>query len=321
VSYDFDPELAPWVPKMPGIDYTDLAGARAALRLIAGRQPVYAPLSRIDVSDATVPGPPEAPDVRVRVYRPVEPAGPLPALLYLHWGGYVFGDLNSIHATALRTADQVGAVVVSVDYRLAPEHPFPTGLEDCYAALLWVAESAERLGIDPAQIGVAGESAGGGLAAALALLARDRGGPELCFQCLIYPQLDDRLDTVSARSFTNTPKWTRASAVQCWTYYLREIGMPGDAGIPPYAAPARAEDLEGLPPAFVGVCEFDPLRDEGITYAHRLLQAGVSTELHHYPGTFHASVSVADAAVSQRMLADQVDALRRGVRRRRPVDA
>jgi acetyl esterase len=318
VSYDFDPELAPWVPRMPGLDYSDLAGARAVLRTVSERQPAYEPIRPVEVTDRTVPGPPGGPGVRVRIYRP-DRAGPRPALLYLHWGGYVFGDLDSIHPTALRTADQVGAVVVSVDYRLAPEAPFPAGLEDCHAALTWVAESADELGIDPARIGVAGESAGGGLAAALALLARDRGGPPLCCQVLIYPQLDDRLATVSARTFTDTPKWMRASAVQCWTYYLRGTGNPGDDHIPPWAAPARADALEGLPPAFVAVCEFDPLRDEGITYAHRLIQAGVATELHHYPGTFHASLSITDAAVSQRMLADQVDALRRGLRVRRAV--
>jgi acetyl esterase len=314
VSYDFDPELAPWVPKMPGVDYTDLAGARAALRLIAKRQGPHDPVRPVEVVDTEAPGPAGAPAVPLRVYRPTDRPGPLPALLYLHWGGYVFGDRDSIHPTALRTADQVGAVVVSVEYRLAPEDPYPAGLEDCFAALAWTAASATELGIDPTRIGVAGESAGGGLAAALSLLARDRGGPQPCFQCLIYPQLDDRLDTPSARSFTNTPKWTRASAIQCWTYYLRGTGAPGDDGVPAAAAPARAESLAGLPPAFVAVCEFDPLRDEGITYAHRLLQAGVTTELHHYPGTFHASVSIADAAISRKMIADQVDALRRGLR-------
>lgn len=313
MTYTFDPELAPWAPRMPPIDYADVAATRDQLRQIAARQPAYEPDREIEVVDTTVPGPPQAPDVAVRIYRPRARTELLPGLLYLHWGGYVCGDLDTIHPTALRASDRVGAVVVSVDYRLAPEHPFPAALEDTYAALAWCSEHAVELGIDPERIGVVGESAGGGLAAALTLLVRQRGGARLAFQCLMYPQLDDRLDTTSARTYTDTPKWARASAVNCWTYYLRHTGRPGDPGIPPEAAPARADDLRGLPPAFVSVCELDPLRDEGILYAHRLIQSGVPTELHHYPGTFHAPVSVPDAAVSRKMVADQLDALRRGL--------
>jgi len=314
VRYDFDPELAPWVSKLSRIDYADLRTARAMLRQITARQPDYAPLKPVDVTQRTIPGPPEGPPVTVRIYRPNGHPQPVPVLIYLHGGGFVLGDLDTVHSSATRIADQVGAVVVSVDYRLAPEHPFPAGLEDCYAVLEWTGRHAGELGIDPARIGVGGESSGGGLAAAVTLLAHDRGEPPLCFQCLLSPELDDRLNTISARSFTDTPKFDRANALASWTYYLGEIGEPGSSGVPDHAAPGRAANLSGLPPAFVSACEFDPLRDEDIVYAHRLIQAGVRTELRYYPGTFHASFTIADATISQKMIADQIDALRRGLR-------
>ena len=198
----------------------------------------------------------------MRVYSPANRTGAVPGLLYIHGGGFVLGDLDMFHASLLRLVDELGVVIVSVDYRLAPEHPFPAPVEDCYAALQWVEAKAAELGIDPARLGVGGESAGGGLPAAVALLARDRGGPALCFQYLGIPELDDRLGTPSMRAYTDTPLWNRPNAVFSWTSYLG--AEPGGDGVSPYAAPARAEDLAGLPPAFVTTCQFDPLRDEGI---------------------------------------------------------
>jgi acetyl esterase/lipase len=195
-----------------------------------------------------------------------------------------------------------------LEYRLAPEHPFPAGLEDCFAALDDLAKNSADLGVDPRRIGVGGASAGAGLAAATALLARDRGGPQLCMQYLGIPELDDRLETPSMRAYTDTPVWHRPNAVLSWQYYLA-----GQAPTP-YAAPARAEDLSGLPPTYVDVCEFDSLRDEGITYAQRLVQAGVPVELHLYPGTFHGSSLVAEAAVSRRMAGDATAAIGRLLR-------
>jgi acetyl esterase/lipase len=245
------------------------------------------------------------------VYGPADREGTVPGLLYIHGGGFILGDLDMFHASLLRLVDELGIVIVSVDYRLAPEHPFPAPVEDCYAALTWTAAKAAELGIDPERLGVGGESAGGGLAAAVALLARDRGGPALRFQYLGIPELDDRLETPSMQAYVDTPMWNRPNAVYSWTSYLG--AEPGGAEVSPYAAPARATDLAGLPPAFVTTCQFDPLRDEGIQYAQRLLQAGVTTELHHYPGTFHGSGIIQDAAVSRRMLVDEVAALRRGL--------
>jgi acetyl esterase/lipase len=203
---------------------------------------------------------------------------------------------------------------VSVEYRLAPEHPFPAGVEDCYAALRWLADNAGALGADPGRLAVAGTSAGGGLAAAVALMARDRGGPALRLQVLSIPELDDRLQTPSMTTFIDTPLWNRPNAVLSWSFYLgREAdAAPGD-DVSPYAAPARATDLRGLPPAYVATAELDPLRDEGIAYASALMHAGVPVELHQFPGTFHGSALVSTASVSCRQQAELLDALRRGV--------
>ncbi|MDQ0834576.1 acetyl esterase [Streptomyces achromogenes] len=317
MSYAFDPELAHWVPMINDLPFADLAAARAAEKAMTANLPMYEPARPVDVRDTLVPGPEGAPQVPVRIYTPVgaEAADTgLPGLVYMHGGGYVLGSLDFCHSDLLRIADQVGAVVVSVDYRLAPENPFPAGLEDSYATLVWTAGHATELGIDPARLGVGGDSAGGGLATAVALLARDRSGPALCFQYLGVPMLDDRLETPSMRAFTDTPVWNRPIAEICWSHYLGGEGRRGGPDLPAYAAPARAADLTGLPPAFVYVCEFDPLRDEGMIYAQRLVQAGVTTGLHLYPGTFHGSVGLRDAAISQEMLSDVMDGLRRGLR-------
>jgi acetyl esterase/lipase len=202
-----------------------------------------------------------------------------------------------------------GAVVVSVEYRLAPEHPFPAGLHDCFAALTFVADAALELGVDQERIAIVGTSAGGGLSAATALMARDRGGPALCFQMLHIPELDDRLETHSMQTFVDSPIWNRPLAVQSWQAYLG-----ADANeVSPYAAPARAEDLAGLPPAYISTAENDPLRDEGILYALRLLQAGVSVELHQFPGTFHGSALVTTAEISKRAQRESATVLRRAL--------
>jgi acetyl esterase len=209
----------------------------------------------------------------------------LPAAIFnVHGGGFIIGNLDIDHANNLRYTREIGVVVVSVDYRLAPEAPYPAGLEDCYAALVWTAKNAAELGVDPARIAIHGGSAGGGLCAALALLARDRGGPAIAFQYLGVPELDDRLGTPSMRAFVDTPMWNKPRAEISWDCYLGP-GVRGGADVPVYAAPARATDLAGLPPAYVSVMEFDPLRDEGIAYAQALLAAGVTTELHLFPGT------------------------------------
>jgi acetyl esterase/lipase len=305
MAYAFDPELQPWVAMMPTLDISDISGARAELRTLAAAAPAYEPAQPLDIEDRLIPGSSGAPDVPVRVYTPRQRTAPLPGLLFIHGGGFVVGDIDSEDVRAQEIAASAGVVVVSVDYRLAPEHPFPAGLDDCYAALVWMEKSSAEIGVDPQRLGVGGGSAGGGLAAATALMARDRGGPRLCMQYLGIPELDDRLETHSMTVYTDTPVWNRPNAILSWKYYL--------AGAEPtqYAAPARARELSGLPPTYVDVCEFDSLRDEGIGYAQRLVQAGVPVELHLYPGTFHGSSLVADAAVSRRMSADSIDGIQR----------
>jgi acetyl esterase/lipase len=309
----YDPEIAPVVPLLPTVsDFSDVPAMRSQLaKMIAAFSPPDPPDLGVRCEDRTLPGPPGAPDVGVRIYRPEGSDGPRPGVLYIHGGGFIVGSIETEHAGATAAAAGAEAVIVSVEYRLAPEDPFPAGLEDCYAALLWLASQADALGVDERHIGVMGSSAGGGLAAAVALLARDRAGPALCFQLLGIPELDDRLDTPSMRAFTDTPLWNRPNAEASWRYYLGDT--PGE--VSHYAAPARAKDLTGLPPAYISTMEFDPLRDEGIRYAARLLEHGVSVELHQFPGTFHGSHLVGQAGVSKRTIAEMNGALRRGLRR------
>ncbi|SEP19654.1 alpha/beta hydrolase [Trujillonella endophytica] len=302
----FDPELAPFVPLLPDLDVTDATAARATLTAMQAGRPPFTPPPGVTVARRTVPGVGGV-EVPVVVFRPDMP-GPLPALLYAHGGGYVMHSAETDLASPAGLCAEVGAVVVSVDYRLAPEHRFPAAFDDCWTGLCWLAEHAAELGVDPARIAVGGVSAGAGLAAALALAARDRGGPAVAFQLLDIPVLDDRLDTASMLAFTDTPLWNLANAQQAWSHYL------GDSAPSPYASPARAGDLAGLPPAYLAVAEFDPLRDEGIAYAARLMTAGVPVELHAFPGTFHGSAgALPQAGVSRRMRAELVDALRRGL--------
>lgn len=311
MTYAFDPELAAIIPMLPAVDLSDLPGARAETAAMLAAHP--APdASGVDVGEIRVPGPQGAPDVVLRTYRPQGVAGPLPVIYDVHGGGFILGSVDVEHGANLTFCRELHAVVVSVEYRLAPEHPFPAGLEDCYAGLCWVAENAAELDADPDRIIVHGASAGGGLAAALALLARDRSGPAIGFQFLTIPELDDRLDTPSMRAFTDTPLWSRPQAVVSWDCYLG-AGVRGTDGVSAYAAPARATDLAGLPPTYISVMEFDPLRDEGIDYARALMAAGVSTELHLFPGTFHASGMIPYAGISRREQAEALAVLRRAL--------
>lgn len=316
MNYAIDAELLPWLDMLPSTfltDYEALKEQRAGVSEIRALLPAYDPKQRLEIHDEFVPGPQGAPDVRVRVYAPAERDGISAGLLYIHGGGFILGDIDMSDSACKSYVDKLGIVVVSVDYRLAPEHPFPAPVEDCYAALVWMANKASELGIDPEHIGVAGESAGGGLAAGVALLARDRGGPALVFQYLGIPELDDRLDTPSMQAYVDTPLWNQPNAIFSWTSYLGEV-EPGSPDVSIYAAPARATDLSGLPPTVVTACQFDPLRDEDIAYAQRLMHAGVPTELRHYSATFHGSGMITEAAVTKRMQADAIEDLRRGLR-------
>jgi acetyl esterase/lipase len=294
-----DPELRPVVELLPETTdaFEDIPAARAMFDAWLPEGPV-AGEEDVEIRDEVVDG------VPVRVYRPRGAEGDLPGILYLHGGGFCIGSIETEHQACVVLAALVDAVVVNVEYRLAPEHPYPAGLEDCYTALTFLAGLD---GVDTARLAVHGQSAGGGLSAATALLARDRGGPALCYQALGIPELDDRLETPSMTRFVDTPMWSRPQAVRSWEHYLG--GKEADQ----YAAPARAEDLAGLPPTYLVTCELDPLRDEGLTYAMRLLAAGVPVELHNYPGAFHGAMLVQGAAVVRRMQDDLVGAMRRAL--------
>ncbi|MBW0092459.1 alpha/beta hydrolase [Pseudonocardia sp. KRD-184] len=309
-SHAIDPELAAVVPMLPQLDLSDLPSARASMTALVA-QLGTPDATGVRVEEVSAPGPEGSPDVRMRVYRPERVAAPA-AVYDVHGGGFVLGDLETDHARNLEFARELGVVVVSVDYRLAPETPFPGPLEDVYAGLVWTAKNASELGVDPERIAVHGVSAGGGLAAGLTLLARDRGGPSIAFQYLGVPEVDDRLTTSSMTAFTDTPIWNRSRAVVSWDSYLG-AGVPGSDDVSPYAAPARATDLSGLPPAYVSAMHFDPLRDEGIAYALALLAAGVTVELHLFPGTFHGSGLARHAAVSQREHAEATAVLARAL--------
>jgi acetyl esterase len=313
MAYNFDPELEAIIPLLPAGAFDDAVTARVFMMDVVSAMNAGLDFSALHIEERSVPGDAGSPDITVRVYIPKERQTSIPGLLYIHGGGFTVGNLESEHGLAGEFSRELGIVVVSVDYRLAPEDPYPAGLNDCYAALLWMHASAAGLGIDPARIGICGQSAGGGLAAGLALMARDKHGPDICFQALGIPELDDRLDTPSMISFTDTPLWNRPSAIISWECYLGSI-KPGSPDVPIYAAPARATDLSGLPPAYVTAMEFDPLRDEDILYALKLLQAGVAVELHTYPGTFHGSGIIPHAAVSQRYNQDVLGAVRRGLK-------
>jgi acetyl esterase/lipase len=307
-----DPELQPMVDLLPPLDLDDPVAARAGFAVMLEAMSTEIPGGEgLEITDRTVPGFDGGPEVSVRVYRPKDASTPMPAIVHIHGGGFVVGNVDTEHVGAGVNALATGALVVSVDYRLAPEHPYPAGLHDCYAALVYVAENAATLEVDPARIAVSGASAGGGLSAATALFARDLGGPALCFQMLHIPELDDRLETPSMTRFVDSPLWNRPLAVQSWQYYLGP--MYGRDDVPIYAAPARATDLAGLPPAYISTAENDPLRDEGIAYALGLLQAGVSVELHQFPGTFHGSALVATAEVSKRAQRESTTVLRRAL--------
>jgi acetyl esterase/lipase len=264
-----------------------------------------------EVTTEHVPGPAGAPEVPLLICRPAGVPVPVACLYFIHGGGMVLGDSRSGgFAGMLDHAEQLQAAVVSVDYRLAPDTPHPGPVEDCYAGLSWTVSHAAELGIDPARVIVAGTSAGGGLAAAVALLARDRGGPALAGQLLGCPMLDDRNDTPSSRQMAGLGIWDRAANDVGWTALLGDAR--GGPDVSPYAAPARATDLSGLPPAFIDVGSAETFRDEDVAYATRIWQAGGSAELHVWPGAFHGFAGmVPQAALSRAAVAAQRDWLRR----------
>ena len=275
----------------------------AALQLLAALE--VPPNPNVVSADRAIPGPHGAPDITMRVYRPVDATGTRPGIYFIHGGGMVLGNMDGEDPVASMICERVDAIVVSVEYRLAPEHPYPAPVEDCYAGLAWMARNAAELGFDPDRLAVYGGSAGGGLTIATSMLARDRGFPALRFQMPIYPMIDDRNETPSSHEITDIGIWDRSANIEAWQWYLGS-GEPDQ-----YAAPARAEDLAGLPATFIDVGTVDLFRDEDIAFATRLMQAGVPTELHVNPGAYHAAEMLApEAPLSERIWARRIEALR-----------
>jgi acetyl esterase/lipase len=286
-----DPELKPALAQLPPLDITreNVAAYRELLR--DGLKPP----TPTEVLEEKVSVPREDGDVDVYIFRKTRDQNQA-ALLWIHGGGYVLGSADDERARVI--AASLNCSVFSVDYRLAPEHPFPAGPEDCYAVLNWMAANAAGLGIDAARMAVGGASAGGGMSAGVALMCRDRGGPALAYQLLLYPMIDNLHDTESGQ-VENHPVWNQGTSFRAWEMYLN--GTPGEAA-PAYAAAARADDLRDLPPAYICVGSEDLFRDEDIDYARRLIAADVPCEVAVFPGLYHGGDTfVRDAAVSRRL--------------------
>ena len=316
-----DPELVGPVRMMikmrgGGLNFDDIPAARAAgeqmMAAMKGQLPV---IEGVTAEDRNVPGPDNGPDVALRIYRPDNRTDHLPAILWIHGGGYILGNIENDDFSARQMSLLAECIIVSVEYRLAPENPYPAPLEDCYAALKWLAKNADELGADPERIAIGGGSAGGGLAAGLALMSRDLGEVDVMFQFLIYPMIDDRNTIPASNTLPDTIFWTRESNRIGWRAYLG--CEPGGDDISCYAAASRATDLTGLPPAYIAVGEIDLFAQEDIEYARRLIEAGVCTELHVYPGGCHGFDMMApDAAISRQFADDFNRALMRVMRQK-----
>ncbi len=309
-----DPQLLPFLELLPPTDLSDatIAEARARAWPIAPDPDLDA---RVLVQAFKAPGPAGAPEVGVVCYRPRAASGALPCIFHIHGGGYVSGTVEGQAPVHKAMVLELDCALVTVDYRLAPETPFPGPVEDCYAALAWLNAHADLPGVDRSRIGVMGESAGGGLAAALALMVRDRGEFRFAFQHLIYPMLDDRTSAAAEDSlhpYAGEYVWTHANNRYGWASLLGH--PPGREGVSPYAAPARAESLADLPPTFISTGSLDLFLEEDLEYARRLLREGVPTELHVYPGGFHAFDFFPGVDLSSRAVRDSRAALKRALR-------
>lgn len=308
-----DPELLPILQVVPdmGVSPEKLPGARATIAAMTQLGLEQAD-PRVSVTEWLAPGYNGGPDVRVVLYKPDDLAENAPVVLQIHGGGFLFGTAELGDPRNRAMARAVGCAVASVDYRLAPETVFPGGLDDCYAALVWLHDHASALGLDPSRIAIRGDSAGGGLAAGLAIMARDLGGPAICFQLLVYPMLDDRTVDAADNPHTGEFIWDRASNRFAWESWL---GMPpGTEGVSPLAAPARTAELAGLPPTCITTAALDLFAAENLDYAARLVRAGIPTEVYLAPGAFHGFDAMApDSAVAKRFTACGDEALKRAL--------
>ncbi|MBN2041358.1 MAG: alpha/beta hydrolase [Spirochaetes bacterium] len=307
----YDPEIEKQAAMAPHLDIANPSAARQTLveaaKAMAAQGIKRATDDRIEEIERKIPGPEGAPDIPIRIYMPANRKSAVPCFVNFHMGGFVVGDLEMEHLRCLVMASEGGAVSIGVDYRLAPENPFPAGVLDCYEALKWAASNAAELGIDTGRIVVGGGSAGGNLAAAVSMMARDKGGPDIAYQMLFYPVTDDRCETDSMKNGKGLYVWDYENSLCMWEHYLGK----DRTNVSHYAAPARANDLSGLPPAYIIACEHDALRDEGILFALQLLNAGIPVELHVYPGTVHGFDMLTMTDLSGRAIQDSVAAFKR----------
>lgn len=308
-----DPQLLPLLELLPRTEFTleTLPTIRSS-PLPAWTDPDAE--AKVALSTRLIPGPSGAAPVNVVVYEPRKrSSNVLPCIVHMHGGGYVVGDAAGAEASLRPMVAALGCIAVCVDYRLAPETPFPGAIEDCYAALAWVCKSSAELGVDPSRVGVMGESAGGGLAAALALLARDRGEFPVAFQHLMYPMLDDRTCVRSdPNPYTGEFLWNAANNRFGWSSLLGPLA-PGSDNVSAYAAAARAKNLAGLPPAFISTGALDLFLEEDLDYAQRLIRSGVPVELHVYAGAFHAFDLDPTAEVAVAARRDRLSSLKRAL--------
>ena len=277
--------------------------------LIRMRTAELPPIENIVIEDRNISSPDGLLELVVRIYKPTDVSEILPGILLIHGGGMIMGSIETENRKAAMLCETIQSIVVSVEYRLAPENPHPAPVQDCYEALVWMSKNAIELGFDTDRLAIVGGSAGGGLAIATALMARDQEFPKLSFQMANCPMIDDRNETPSSKEITDVGIWDREANIEAWGWYLG--GKTADE----YAAPARAIDLSCLPPTFIDVGELDLFRDEDIKFASRLLQAGVTTELHIYPGAYHASESFApEAELSKQIWTKRIEALKRALK-------
>lgn len=307
----FDPEIMPFLSSFPTIpDLTVENVQQLNSSLVPMMKPEIAITDpEIAYKELVAPGP--AGDIQLLVLRrKTSSQSPRPAIYYMHGGGMVFGN-RFLCTHTFDWIKELDAVLISVEYRMgSPTSSGMDPIEDCYAGLKWVAESTEKLRIDPEKIMIAGHSGGGGLAAGTTLLVRDRGGPKLVAQLLIYPMLDDRMETPSSKQYLDEGTWTGRHNIAAWDMVLP--GKRGSKGVSIYTAPARATDLSGLPPAFIDVSDAELFRDEDVAYASKLWAAGVHAELHVYPGGWHAfDVFAPGAAITKSCLAARMAWLKR----------
>jgi acetyl esterase/lipase len=307
------PELAKAFAGFAAAPLVNLGGVRAVRVLEAADAAAllrHRPrLPGVSMEDRKIDGADGAPPISIRLYRPLDHGPATPALLWLHGGGYLLGNLESDYRLAAWIARTLGCLVIAVDYRLAPEYPYPAALDDCAAVLSWMFKKASTLNIDRQRVAIGGASAGGGLAACLALRHRDLGGAPLKLQLLIYPMLDDREHKYPSRMIGDARVWNYESNRYAWRSYL---GPLRGSDVPQYSAAARAKTLAGLPDTYIAVGGLDLFLDENLEYAARLTHASIATELHVYPGAFHSfDGAVPGAAVSRRFRRNYLAALRR----------